>query len=138
MNGSMDVAVSFSDNATVFAPMDVFTCGMGLYAYLRRLPYAPSQPLTESGAAVMEIVALESSRLGKGLRDYCLIATPDIVARMKAEKRRAEGLSDENGLSSVNLNDARTLEDVEAALGCPVLKHPSALAALYYHDRIPR
>ena len=138
MRNSIDVIVKFSDNSTVFVPIDVFVCGMGLYVYSRRLPFVPSQPLTENNSVIMEIIDLESNSLGKGCHDYCFVATSDIVARMKAEKRKNDGLSNKNGLSSINLNDARTLNDVEAVLGCSVLEHPSALAALYYHDRIPQ
>lgn len=138
MKNLLDVIVKFSDNSTVFVPIDVFTCGWGLYVYSRRLPFVPSQPLTEKNSAIMEIFDLKHNSLGKGCNDYCFIATPDLMARMKAEQRNNDGLSDENGLSSINLNDARTLDEIEEVLGCPVLKHPSALAALYYHDRIPQ
>ena len=137
MSNSTDLIVSFSDNSAIFAPIDVFTCGMGVFAYVRRMPFTPSQPLTENNSAIMEVINLENSSLGKGRRDYCFIATPDIVAQAKAQQRSRDGLSNEDGLLSMNLREARTLDDIEEMLGCSVLEHPTAVAALYYHDRIP-
>jgi len=137
MSKKIDVAVNFTGNSPVFAPMCAFTCGMGLYAYMRRLPFIPSQPLKENEAIVMEIIDLEGDKLGKGLSDYCFIATPDILAQMKAKKCLENG-TDENCLESIKLTDARTLSDIESALGGSVLNHPQAMASLYYHDRIPQ
>jgi hypothetical protein len=138
MNEKIDVAVSFSENSPVFAPLCVFTCGMGLYAYMRRLPFTPSQPLQKNEAVVMEIIDLESHSLGKGLSDYCLIASSDMLAQMKAQKCMSEGAGNENCLASIKLSEARTLNDMESALGCRILAHPQALASLYYHDRLPQ
>jgi len=138
MSKYIDIAVKFSDNSTVFVPTDIFTCGLGLYACLRRLPFAPSEPVTKNNSVVMEIIDLEDRKLGKGLDDFCLIATSDIFAMMKAEQRRNSGLSNENLFSSLNLNAGRTLEDVEEGLGCSLLKHSGVLSALYYHDKIPK
>jgi len=132
-----DLIVSFSDNSAIFAPIDVFTCGMGVFAYVRRLPFTPSQPLSENNSAIMEVIDLENCSLGKGRRDYCFIATPDIMAHARAQQRSRDGLSNEDGLLSMNLREARTLDDIEEILGCSLLEHPSAVTALHYHDRIP-
>jgi len=138
MGKNLDVAVNFSGNSPVFAPLCAFTCGMGLYAYMRRMPFTPSQPLKENDAVVMEIIDLENRSLGKGLRDYCFIATSDMMAQMKAEKCMSDGAADANCLASIKLTDARTIDDIESALGRCILDHPQALAALHYHDRFPQ
>lgn len=134
----VDVAQSVSDG-TYFEAVDVFTCGLGLYAIMCLAGHTS----VFKGVCLMEIVNLDGEQLSKNmdkigikdcLDDYCFIATRDIVAESKAQKRLSDKIADPKGLASVDVKkDARTLEEIEQALGCPILEHPQAKKALFVH-----
>ena len=134
-----DVAQSVTTNL-YFEPLDVFVCGFGLYTVMCMAG------LTEMNQNIIlaEIINLDGKKLSAKVKkdygivdcldDYCFIATPDIVASSKANERKQKGLSNANGLASMNFKkDARTLEDIENVLGCPVLEHSKAKSALFVH-----
>ncbi|NLI22682.1 MAG: hypothetical protein GX418_14185 [Clostridiales bacterium] len=133
-----DVAQSVTDG-TYFEALDVFTCGLGLYAVLCLAGHAKQY----QGVCLMEIInldgrslsqALEASGIQDCLDDYCFIATRDIVAQSKAKKRLSDQTANPRGLADADVEkDARTLEEIEDALGCPILEHPQARKALYVH-----
>lgn len=125
-----DVAVGF-EKGFLLKPLDVFTCGMGLYTAMQ------VENTADTGEPViLEIIDLDGAKLGEGLEDYCFIATPDIVARMKFEQRRQAGQCNAEGLTTIKLTDARTMDGIEDVLGCAVLRHPQAKAALYLHKKL--
>ncbi len=134
----VDVAQSVSDS-TYFEAVDVFTCGLGLYAIM----CLAGQINVFKGICLMEIINLDGRQLSQkleelGIRDciddYCFIATRDVVAESKAQKRRSDRRINPKGLAGVDVEkDARTLDEIERALGCPILEHPQAIHALFAH-----
>ena len=134
-----DVAQSVTTEL-YFEPLDVFTCGLGLYTVMCMAGFRD----INHPAILMEIINLDGKKLSDKVKkdyglvdcldDYCFIATPDIVAASKADKRKQDGLSNADGLASANISkDARTLEEIEEVLGCSVLEHPEAKKALFIH-----
>ena len=134
-----DVAQSVTTKL-YFEALDVFTCGLGLYSVMCLVGFSKMN----QKIILMEIINLDGKKLGnkvkKGfdiedcLDDYCFIATPDIVATSKANQRRQDGITNADGLTSMNVKkDARTLEEIEGVLGCSVLEHPQAKGALFVH-----
>jgi hypothetical protein len=125
-----DVAVGY-EKGFLLKPLDVFTCGMGLYTAMQ-IENVPDidEPV------ILEIIDLDGAKLGEGLEDYCFIATPDVVARMKFEQRRQAGQCDAEGLAAIKLTDARPMDDIENVLGCAVLEHPQAKKALFLHKKL--
>ena len=114
----------------IFEPLDVFTCGVGLYAAMSQAGHIETEQII-----VFEIINLGNRKLGKGLEDYCFISTPDMMADLKYKQRKKAGQCDAGKLASMDLYDARTLDEIEALLGCPITKHPQAMSALYVHIR---
>jgi len=134
-------------NGVYCEALDVFTCGVGLYAVMCPIPIKDA-----SKAAIMEIVNLNgrdfcreledndfvsSSKTGSEiLNDYCFLAKNDMVVQMKADKRRANGEANPKGLETMNLKaDAQPIQDIEEELGCPLLKHQYAREALFVHKK---
>ena len=122
-------------SADYYESLDVFTCGMGLFAVMCPAGFSN----VNQNIVLMEIINLDGMKLGPLLKqyshldskeileDYCFIASPDMVAMNKADQRWRAGLSDSDGLESMNLKkDARTLQEIESALRCPILQHPQA------------
>lgn len=133
-----DVAQSLSDG-TYFEAVDVFPCGLGLYAVMCLAGYAGAS----RNVCLMEIVNLDGEPLSQKLEesgikdcldDYCFIVSRDFVAESKAQKRLSDNSTNPQGLADVDVKkDARTLEEIEQALGCPILEHPQAKKLLYVH-----
>ena len=134
-----DVAQSVTNNL-YFEALDVFTCGLGMYTVMCLAGFTE----TNQNIVLAEIINLDGKKLSDKVKkdygivdcidDYCFISTPDIVAKIKANERKQNGLSNANRLASMNLNkDARTLEEIEDVLGCSVLEHPKAKNALFIH-----
>ena len=122
-----------------FEALDVFTCGVGLFAVICSAGYEGKDIF------LVEIINLDGKKLSDKVKkdygldgcldDYCFLATPDIVATSKAQKRNQDGLSNADGLKSANIwKDARTLEEIEKdVLRCSVFEHPKAKNALFIH-----
>jgi hypothetical protein len=99
---------------------DVFTCGMGLYA---------KGVESESGQEIiLEFFDLEGEVRGHVSGNYVLVATPDIVAKMKAENRAA---ANEKPLP-IRKNDMRTLADMENSLGYKLASDKPVFQALFF------
>ena len=132
-----DVAQSVT-TGLCFEVLDVFTCGVGLFAVICSAGYKGKDIF------LVEIINLDGKKLSDKVKkdyglngcldDYCFLATPDIVATSKAQKRNQDGLSNADGLKSANIwKDVRTLEEIEDVLGCSVFEHPKAKSALFIH-----
>lgn len=132
------VAQSVSDGFYLEA-VDVFTCGLGLYAVMCLAGHTSDY----YGVCLMEIINLDGRKLSEELKesgitdcldDYCFIASSDLVAESKAQKRRSEKKVTANGLADVDVEkDARTLDEIEQALGCSILEHPEERKSLFVH-----
>ena len=134
-----DVAQSVANNL-YFEALDVFTCGQGLYAVMCLAGFNEMN----QNIILTEIINLDGKKLRDKVKkeyglddcldDYCFIATSDIVASSKANQRRQDGLSSADGLATIKVwKDARTLEEVEDVIGCPVLEHPKVKNNLFIH-----
>lgn len=136
-----DVAQSITTKL-YYEALDVFTCGLGLYAVMCLAGFSKSK--MNNNVILMEIINLDGKKLGDKVKkeyglddcldDYCFIATLDIVASSTANQRRQDGLSNADGLATIKVwKDARTLEEVEDMIGCPVLEHPKVKNNLFIH-----
>ena len=121
-----------------FEALDVFTCGVGLYAVICSAGYKGKDIF------LVEIINLNGKKLSDKVKknykldgcldDYCFLATPDLVATSKAQQRNRDGLSKADCLKLANIRkDARTLVEIEKNLGCSVFEHPKAKNALFIH-----
>ena len=128
-----------ADNRLCFEALDLFSCDMGLFAIAGYWS-------EEREAGLMEIINLNGRKLepllkgyadllpGDILEDCCFLASDDKTAMYKADKKWAADLFDIDEIASVDIfKDARTLEQVEAQLGCPILEYPQAKNTLYIH-----
>jgi len=136
-----DVAQSITTKL-YFEALDVFTCGLGLYAVMCLAGYSKNK--MNKNVSLMEIINLDGKKLGDKVKkeyglddcldDYCFIATLNIVASSIANQRKQDGLSNADGLASLEVwKDARTIEEIEAVLGCSVLEHPKVKTNLFIH-----
>ena len=133
-------------NGLYLEPLDVFTCGEGLYAVM--YPSGKSEMFIM--AEIVNIKCKSGKKLMAGLKnttvaskdkndkildDYCFIATPDIVVQDKAQQRLSQGVSNAS-LDGINAKkDARSLDEIELVLGCSILEHLQAKEALYVHKQ---
>ncbi|MDL2232345.1 hypothetical protein LJC63_02025 [Ruminococcaceae bacterium OttesenSCG-928-L11] len=128
-----------ADNRFFFEALDVFSCEMGLFV-------VAGYWSGDREVGLMEIINLNGKKLkpflkeysdlppGDILEDYCFLESEDATAMYKADKKRPADLVDIDEIASDDVfKDARTLDEVEALLGCPILERPEARDALYIH-----
>ena len=129
----MDVGrLYLNDTGEVVVPDDCFTCGLGLYASFN---YHNDNGTTR--LFVLEMINLDGQKLGKGLEDYCLLFTNDMMANMKAKQRRDTGTTDPEAFSEARLNDMNRLWELEEnVFGGRLLDNEQIIAGLYFHDRM--
>lgn len=120
-----DVAVGWS-SSVILDPVDVFYHG-NTYAIMQ-----PRNSRWPGQVILTEIVRLSRSRrLGKGLDDYCFVACFDTDVMEEAQRRPD---ANPDGLASIDLEKARTIEAIEAEVGN--LTDDKNTHMLFVHNRM--
>ncbi len=139
-NGRAHVA-QHVESGYYYEAEDVFTCGLGLFVLLcpagargMDAEMVLAEILDLDGRKARDMIKTHS-RIPPAdiIEDYILAATSDLIARGKAEQRYSAYACDERGLAAVDVKQARTLAEAEAALGCPIMEHAATKKAVYVH-----